>query len=127
MYPCRSASDWFVDKLVFTLAPREFQREVREHLSLILTHPKDDQVSPLHFYGTALIIAQASLYLGQKIQTAGNLTEAVEAFLSINPAQPTIDKLADLVNRLAALMTPWRVRLIEDAGFEVWTAEKPSQ
>lgn len=120
---CQAASDWFADEMLFSLEPEAFRGEVKEHLEYVRAMPAQTD-SAFVLFSAGLILAQAKRYLGLDIQTAGDLADVVEGFLAVEPSSPTVEKLADLVNRLLRKFTGWRVHLINDGGLEVWEVIK---
>lgn len=119
---CKAASDWFTDELVYSLRPQEFLAEVKEHICyavLMLKDPPPHSRAFVTFSG-GLIIAQCQRYLNQALPTGSLVDDIVQAFLSVEPTEPHVDKLVELLNRLLRLCSGWQVRLIEDGGLEVW-------
>lgn len=108
-----------MEDFLFSLLPEEFKAELKEHLEHIRTMPSRTN-SAFLLFSAGLILAQSQRYLGMDIHTAGDLPRVVSAFLSIEPSPPTVDKLAALINRLLEGFAKWRVRLVDDAGMEVW-------
>lgn len=111
----QAASDWFADSWLMSVCPDEERKEIDEHCKLVIESIRHQPGgTPEMLYGSALMIAQAIKYCGRDIATGGLLQQAVEAFLSVEPDPPVISSLEQLINRLLAVLYPYRVRLDED-------------
>ncbi len=119
---CYFATDWFVDHRIFELVPEEKKEEIRMKFEFLCESIKEKPPSGdlFSFISTGLLIAQAIKYLGMRIQTSGKLKEVVDAFLSTDPSDPTIERLEQIVNKIIKVYSPLCVRLVKEGEFEVW-------
>lgn len=119
---CKAASDWFADEFLYSLQPEELRAEVREHLhyaiSLLQAPPKDNYAFVA--FSVGLILAQAHRYLNVRVNTNSPIDRIISIFLTVDPANPSVEKLAELLNLLLQTCSKWQVRLVEDGGLEVW-------
>lgn len=117
----QAASDWFVDRWLQKLAPRQIQASLENKLDVvekIFSCEKPPTIDV--FIDAALIVAQAIVYLNAPIDCGDKLKEAVDAFFSVNPDKPSEDAFLRLVNRLMAIYTPLRARIANDGEYDVW-------
>lgn len=98
-----------------------YQMLTTEHLDLITRRLQENASGyPEMLYGAALVIAQGIRYCKADIKTGGVLKQAVDAFLSVPPEKPTVQKLETLINKLLAVLYPLRLRRIHDGEMDVW-------
>lgn len=122
----QTASDWFADAWLMQVAPVEELAEIEEHFALICRGlQRDPSGTPEHLFGSAMIIAQALKYGGAEISCGGVLRQAVETFLAVDPAPPTVSALAALVSGLLSILYPYRVRLVQDDDLAAWEVYEP--
>lgn len=101
----RACSDWFADAWLMKVAPELETAEIEEHCNLVLkTLEKGSKGTPEFLFGAALMIAQGIYYCGYKLNLGGSLKQAVDAFLSVPPEKPTLQKYEKLVNLLLAII-----------------------
>ncbi len=107
--PCfRATSDWFADAWLMKVAPDYEGPDIDDHLVIVLKSLQDKQSGSMEFlYGASLIIAQGIYYRNARLPLGGTLKQAVDAFLSVPPEKPTIQKYAKLVN---LLLVPLQLR-----------------
>lgn len=121
-WACRAATDWFVDYVLFSIAAEDEAKEIAEHFEIIckIFERGTPQSDILFLLSSGFIIAQAIKYLGVQVQTGGQLKQVVGAFLSVDPSEPSIEALVDLINSLLASYTNLRIRLVVEEGLEVF-------
>jgi len=121
--PATYAVEWWVDYRMFQLAPEIFKKEVLEHYNAFFESSlvNQNEISATDFIMAAFTIAQAIYYCGTENPTEGRLATAVDAYLSYDPANPNLNDLTELTNRLASIYTLYRVRLMPHEEFgECW-------
>ena len=116
-----AASDWFIDHWLLGVAPRATRRQFREGLAMaeeVIADPKLPSLEIL--LDASLVIAQSIRYLKEPIECDGPLKQAVEAFLSVSPDEPSLANCITLMNRLQATYTDQRAELAPDGAGYVW-------
>ncbi len=124
---CRSATDWYVDGLLYREWPREGLAEIEEMCRLLLRWPKGGAIPPEHAWPAVLGYAQLIHYGGHKglakrmrraIPELDTLAKAT--FLRYPPEEPLVEGLVGLINAILkrATQPPLRVRAIRE-GDEV--------
>ncbi len=120
VFPCRVASDWFADDLLWQWAPEEEGREIQEHAQYMIEIPIERRDNVI-LYGGGLILAQAMHYLNQKkLYVPRFFWPVINILLAVDPALPSVERKRDLINSLAALTCRERVELVQDDGIDVW-------
>lgn len=117
----RTTTDWFADGVLMELCPEAEKKEIEEHAELALKTIRQNPHGDAQFlFMAALMIAQARRWLGVHLECGGQLAEAVQALLDTPPLSPTVEAAQALTNRLLAIVSPYRVRLLQDGPEEVW-------
>lgn len=121
----RAASDWFADALLMRDFAERERNEITEHVNMMLAAYSSTIKAEMPFeilIGFSLMTAQAKHYSvkGEIPRLSGNGFLMEKAFLSILPEKPTIKKFKKLLNRLLAVFTTRRVRLVQDNNQQVW-------
>jgi len=118
----RAASDWFLDDRVMRLVPAQEEAEIREHLKLT-----KGKVSGDIFLGVSrgFIQAQAvkyGLFPAKKFKKKGQAisNRVMDAFLAVEPSQPTIESLQKLVNLVLRAYSTLQVELVRAQDMDVW-------
>lgn len=115
-----AAGDWFVGhwfmECASALAMEELNKEY-EATAELMTHAEPPSVEK--FFVAVLIIAQSVKYLKKQVNCSGFLDAAVQAFLSVPPENPTVQKYEKLVNLLLSLGAPYRCRRLKSGEHEV--------
>ncbi|MCB2216937.1 MAG: hypothetical protein KQH59_12785 [Desulfobulbaceae bacterium] len=120
---CRRATDWFVDQWLADNVPNEFLKDLENCLygaSKKMLNLKDhgDYETILR---CAYIFAQAKKYLNQDIEIKGIFKDAVEAFVSVDPSNPTVEKLQNVINNILACHTDYKVQfIIDESNVQCW-------
>ena len=125
-WACRAATDWFVDDELMRLVPDQEKAEIQEHFEMILEAFRKGPLRPEIFLlvTAGFVIAQAIKYLGVQVPTGGQITQIVDAFLSTPPENPSVQALEGLINKLLAVYSERRVRLVKDGEMEVWEVNR---
>jgi len=114
------AGDWFVGQWFMECAPSlaldELNKEY-EATAELMAHAEPPTMEK--FFVAVLIIAQSVKYLRKQVNFSGFLDAAVQAFLSVPPENPTVQKFEKLVNLLLALGAPYRCRRVNSGEHEV--------
>jgi len=120
--PARVAGDWFADDLLMRWCQDAETAEIREHAGYAMGYSGTD---PIMIYGGGLFLGQAVHYLGDKIHTVPRrYRPVVDVLLATDPGKPTVSAKRDLINSLATLTCPYRVRMVRDGDVDVWKAER---
>ena len=115
-----TASDWFVGHWLTEFCPEVAIPELKKEFAVTARMLDQKETPDLdRFFVAVLIIAQANTYLGEQVTCAGFLDEAVKAFLAVPPANPTLEKLEELINSLLALGSPFQCRHVPHKGQDV--------
>ncbi len=119
-WACRAAADWFVDNQLVLLVPEEEKADTAEHFALLVRVFESGRVPSSAFFllSAGLVVAEAVRFLGEEVQTGGNLVAVVRAFLDTPTQNPTVGSFVDLVNRLLGAYCDRRVRLVQDGEIE---------
>ena len=115
-----AAGDWFIGHWFMECAPALAMEELNKEYEAtveLMTHAEPPSVEK--FFVAVLIIAQSVKYLKKKVNFSGFLESAVQAFLSVPPENPTVQKYENLVNLLLALGAPYRCRRLKSGDHEV--------
>jgi len=115
-----AAGDWFVGHWFMECAPALAMEELNKEFEAtaeLMTHAEPPSVEK--FFVAVLIIAQSVKYLKKQVNCSGFLDVAVQAFLSVPPENPTVQKYEKLVNLLLALGAPYRCRRLKSGEHEV--------
>jgi hypothetical protein len=116
-----AATDWFVGHWLLDLCPAPAKKALKEHAELAEEILGEDDPPPADlFLQISKVIAQAIHYLGSPVDCGGLLKEAVAAFHSVPPDQPSADACKTLVNRLMPTYTHHRVRVVDDGDYGIW-------
>jgi hypothetical protein len=125
-----AASDWFVGFWFQTVCADVADGELRkDFLAVSELLGKERSPTPELFCAAALMIAQARKYLREPVDCGGLLGKAVDAFLSVPPEKPSDRSYELLVNRLLAVYSQLRGRLVNRDGveaFEVCEEHQPA-
>ena len=120
------AGDWFVEEIEQNHAPKQFKKELVEHLEWVggalQNIPERDPEFICH---AAMIFAQAMRYLNQRVEANVVPAELVQVFIDVDPSQPTMENLTRLANRLlpafdAEKSQPTQVEWLFDGECHVW-------
>ena len=118
----RATNDWFVDAWLISIAPAEEKSEILEHYGMICQLPDEYLNNPEMLTAGALMVAQAMKFCSKKhhkkMQVPTLLRKPVKIFLSINPANPTIPNVQNLLNQLLSCYCDLQVRAVK--GRDVW-------
>jgi len=115
-----AASDWFVGHWLMEFCPELALAELQDEYEATAAMMADGQTPGLdRFFVAVLITAQSIKYLKATVECSGFLDSAVQAFLTVSPANPSVGKLVELINRLLALGAPYRCRRVNSKGQEV--------
>ncbi len=116
-----AACDWFVGHWLLEKCPAHAKEELQERFAATEKVLELPQAPPIDiFLDSSLTVAQAITYLDEPVDCGGLLKDAVDAFISIAPGRPSADAYATLVNRLMAIYTPLRARIVGDREYSVW-------
>lgn len=117
----QAASDWFADAWLLQVAPDEERAEIDEHRRLVCRLLQEKGAGDAEMlYGAALMIAQGIKYCGSKIRCDGQLEQAVNAFLAVDPACPSVKILGEVLNSLLHILYSFDVSLMCEDGLDVW-------
>lgn len=132
----RSATDWFVDDIIYTRWPKAGVEEIKEHLYLMLDAPAAQVFqSPDMAWMCVLFYAQLLHYghgkkLAKKVRKKAKGIDQLshKTFLKFPPNRPSIQTLTGLMNSILRIATPQglHVKLIEEQGMEVLEIKTPS-
>lgn len=115
-----AAGDWFVGHWFMERAPAvaldELNKEFEATAELMA---QAEPPSMEKFFVAVLIMAQSVKYLKKQANFSGFLNAAVQAFLSVPPENPTVQKYEKLVNLLLALGAPYRCRRLKSGEHDV--------
>jgi len=123
VWPTQSAADWFADALLWEWAPHACAMEIREHLGYVLATTVAKLSNGQLFYAGGLICAQARYWKIMPFEAPQLLQPVIDVLLRFQPEKPTLAKMQALLNALAELTTPYRVRAVENNGETVWAVE----
>ncbi len=116
-----AACDWFVGHWQMEIAPENMRKQLKEILPVAENVLGSSELPPLDvILDASMIIAQAIRYLDEPIDCGGVLKVAVDAFLSVPPDKPSIDRCVLLINRLLSTYTVQRVRFVDTGESNSW-------
>jgi len=115
-----AASDWFIGHWLIEFCPELAIAELQSEYEATAEMMASGETPSLDkFFIAVLITAQSIKYLKSKVACSGFLDSAVQAFLAVEPDNPSAGKLVDLINRLLTLGAPYRCRQINRHDQEV--------
>jgi hypothetical protein len=115
-----AASDWFVGHWLMEFCPELARAELADEFAEtaeMMAHGETPDLD--RFFVAVLITAQSIKYLNKAVNCSGFLDAAVQAFLTVSPDAPTVEKLLALFNGLLSLGAPYRCRLVNSQGQDV--------
>ena len=115
-----AASDWFVGHWMMEFCPDVALAELKnEYEATSEMMAKGETPGLDKFFVAVLITAQSKKYHKAPVVCTGFLDSAVQAFLSVPPEEPSLQKIEELINRLLSLGAPYRCRHMSSQGQEV--------
>ncbi len=125
LWPVLSVSRvWFADALFIKNSPEQGRNDIKARLAFLdETFPSGViEGSISDFLEAALILAEGRVFCDIKRPCSGKMAEIVEAFLKVDPFDPSFAALKLLNNGLLAVWSPYRVDIAhnDELGMEVW-------
>ncbi len=120
----RVACDWFIWDKVVELAPEAGREEIDDAFDDYMNDYNPEipvRYEQVYIFGLVLALACKYLELPLRdesdqdgnIENEDVIVSLAEVFISIEPAEPTIEKLEELINRLLALGYLYRVKITD--------------
>lgn len=125
LWPVLSVSRvWFADALVVKSTPEPGRNDTRARLGFLdKTFPSGGVEGSLSDYlEAALILAEGRVFCGTRRPCSGKMAEMVEAFVRVDPFDPSIGALEKLDNELLAVWSPYRVAVArkDELDMDIW-------
>ena len=115
------AADWFIGAWLLDVCAESAREQIEQNLETAeKLLEKQQSPTPDVFLGAALMIAQAIKHLDEPIDCGGVLKQAVNAYLAVPPDKPSASRYEELVNRLLAIYSPYRTKIVHDGEYDVW-------
>lgn len=96
----RSVTDWFVEEMQHLLATGSYKRQLVNDLNWFIGSLAQEPHTETEYLSTvAMLCAQSERYLNREVKVDGELAILTQTFLSVDPSNPTLEKLESLINK----------------------------